>query len=109
MNLKTLQALEKRIFFIEDKPYIIIKPVKNLLRSTTLYEILTRGDYLCLNLITSTFTVLKQNDVIEAQLAIKSKLEDEISKEIKNSNLKKLKALQKEFQEKLDKINFDLF
>ena len=107
MDLKTLQSLEKRIFFFEDKPYIIIHPVKSLLRSTTLYEILARRDYLCLNLLTATFTVLKQEDAIEAQLTMKSKLDDEISKEIKNSNLKKLKALKKEFQEKLDQIDLN--
>ena len=87
MNLKTLQFLEKKAFIIDEIPYMVIHPVKSLLRSTTLYEILTRGDYLCLNLSTGYFTVLKQADVIEAQLQMKSEI-DALSREIKRKNLK---------------------
>lgn len=47
-------------FLYKDQPHIKIIPTKTLLRSTTLYEIITRGDILALNLTTGVFTVIPQ-------------------------------------------------
>ena len=40
--------------------YIKMTPVKTLLHSTMLYEVVTRGDFFALNLLTNIFTILPQ-------------------------------------------------
>lgn len=60
MNTITLTA-----FTFKDQPHIKIIPTKTLLRSTTLYEIITRGDILALNLITGQFTVVPRNQLVQ--------------------------------------------
>ena len=42
-------------------PYIKIVPSKRLFNSTMIHEVVTRGDFFALNLLTNVFTVLPQN------------------------------------------------
>jgi hypothetical protein len=46
------------IFIHEGKPYMRIVPSKRLFNSTTVHEVVTRGDFFAVNLQTRQFTVL---------------------------------------------------
>ena len=47
-----------RLFTLNGKPYMSMVPVKTLLRSTTIYEIVTRGDVFAVCLEDGKFTVI---------------------------------------------------
>lgn len=42
----------------EGQPYMKIIPTKRLFNSTTIHEVVTRGDFFAVNVITTVFTVL---------------------------------------------------
>ena len=47
------------IFVYDGEPYMRITPCKNLFRSTTVYEVVNRGDFFAVNMNTGVFTILK--------------------------------------------------
>lgn len=47
-----------KVFMHNDMPYVKIIPCKRLFNSTTIHEVVTRGDIFALNLLTTQFTVL---------------------------------------------------
>lgn len=49
------------VFMLGGIPYIKIVPSKRLFNSTMIHEVVTRGDFFALNLLTNVFTVLPQN------------------------------------------------
>lgn len=49
---------KKRIFPYNNAFYVRVRPVKALLRSTTMYEVVTRGDFFAVNVETLELTVL---------------------------------------------------
>ena len=48
------------VFLYKQIPYQKIIPSKRLFNSTTIHEVVTRGDIFALNLLTGIFTVLPQ-------------------------------------------------
>ena len=51
-------------FVVGGLPFMRIVPVKNLVRSTMVHEVLTRGDCFVLNLQSGQFTVMKYSCVV---------------------------------------------
>jgi hypothetical protein len=49
-----------RIFVHNGNPYMRITPCKRLFNSTTIHQVVTRGDFFAVNLQTGIFTVLPQ-------------------------------------------------
>lgn len=49
-----------RIFVYNDTPYLRVTPVKALMRSTTIYEAVTRGSFFAVNLQNNQLTILPQ-------------------------------------------------
>ena len=49
-----------RVFIYKDEPYMKIIPTKRLFNSTTIHEVVTRGDFFAVSLATNVFTVLPQ-------------------------------------------------
>jgi hypothetical protein len=55
-----------KAFLYKDQLYIRITPCKRLFNSTTVWEVVNRGDFFALNLATKTFTVISSKAEIEA-------------------------------------------
>ena len=53
-------ASRLKVFLYKDEPYIKIIPAKRLFNSTTIHEVVTRGDFFAVNMATNVFTVLPQ-------------------------------------------------
>ena len=47
-----------KVFVYEGRPFMKIIPSKALFRSTTIHEVVNRGDIFALNLATGIFTIL---------------------------------------------------
>lgn len=46
-------------FVFNNEPYMRVTPSKQLFHSTTVYEVITRGDFFAVNLATGILTILK--------------------------------------------------
>lgn len=82
----------------EGNKYFRILPVKNLLRSTTLYEITMRGDWLVLNVANNQMTVKKPEDLFtstddEFKIKEKEKLNNSFKAGEAKEKLKRLKLM----------------
>jgi hypothetical protein len=55
-----LDELEIKTFQYKDDTYMKIIPCKRLFNSTTVHEVVTRGDFFAVNLRTGIFTVVPQ-------------------------------------------------
>lgn len=53
-------SASSKVFIYKDEPYMKIVPAKRLFNSTTIHEVVTRGDFFAVNLATNVFTVLPQ-------------------------------------------------
>ena len=49
---------KSNVFIYNNEPYMKIIPTKRLFNSTTIHEVVTRGDFFAVNLATNIFTVL---------------------------------------------------
>lgn len=49
------------IFMHNGEPYLRIIPSKKLFNSTMIHEVVTRGDFFAVNLLTNIFTILPQS------------------------------------------------
>lgn len=47
-----------KVFMYKDEPYMMVIPAKRLFNSTMIHEVITRGDFFAVNLLTSIFTIL---------------------------------------------------
>ena len=56
-------------FYHEGQPYMRMIPAKGLFHSTTVYEVITRGDMFAVNLDTGVFTILKAGSDATKQTA----------------------------------------
>lgn len=54
-----MQQGRHRIFSFEGTPFMRVIPSKTLFRSTTIHEVVNRGDFFAVNLQTGVLTVLK--------------------------------------------------
>jgi len=58
----------KALFFIyRDQLHMKVVPCKALLRSTTIYEVLVRGDIFAVNMKTNVLTVVPKNEIEPTQ------------------------------------------
>jgi hypothetical protein len=48
-----------RIFVFEGRPFMRVTPAKHLFHSTTVHEVVNRGDFFAVNLATGVLTILK--------------------------------------------------
>jgi hypothetical protein len=48
----------QKVFVYQDRPFMKVVPSKALFRSTTIHEVVTRGDIFAVNLSTGILTVL---------------------------------------------------
>ena len=48
-----------RTFVFNNTPFMRVTPSKALFHSTTVYEVITRGDFFAVDLTTGTLTILK--------------------------------------------------
>jgi hypothetical protein len=55
-----------RVFVFNNQPMMRITPSKRLFNSTTIYEVVNRGDCFVLNLQTGVFGIIKGSDYREA-------------------------------------------
>ena len=55
-----------RVFVFKGQPLMRITPSKRLFNSTTIYEVINRGDIFALNLQTGVFSIIKGSDYREA-------------------------------------------
>lgn len=56
----TMIQSKSKVFVYNGKPYLRVTPVKRLFNSTMVHEVVTRGDFFAVELITSTLTILPQ-------------------------------------------------
>ena len=56
----TIMANNSKVFMYKNEPYMKIIPTKRLFNSTTIHDVVTRGDFFALNILTNVFTVLPQ-------------------------------------------------
>lgn len=58
-NTRQARAPKTRTFVFNNEPYMRVTPSKQLFHSTTIYEVVTRGDFFAVNLSTGILTILK--------------------------------------------------
>jgi hypothetical protein len=56
--MATKMKSKSAVFMYKGEPYMKIVPVKRLFNSTMIHEVITRGDFFAVNLLTNVFTVL---------------------------------------------------
>jgi len=72
-NAPTLAQVKLgEVFLHREQPYIKLAPVKTLVRSTLVHEVVTRGDFFVAALVTGSLTVLSHSSPIEL---VESKLQ----------------------------------
>lgn len=59
LNRNQPRVPKPRTFVFNDTPFMRVTPSKSLFHSTTVYEVITRGDFFAVDLATGTLTVLK--------------------------------------------------
>jgi hypothetical protein len=66
------------IFMYQDRPFMKVIPSKTLFRSTTIHEVVNRGDFFAVNMTTGILTVLPQGANKEKPAEVP---EDSVAKE----------------------------
>lgn len=100
--------MKYKVHLINDKFYILIKPVKALVRSTTVYEVITRGDQFAFDLEAGTFTVLQRALVDSAATRDYEITETLESITKRHKAAKKAKARLAELQTSMEQIKLGL-